>query len=198
MNASRLTITSVSSIVRAGQDITSLHRDRGRCMKMTMKAWLVPVLGVAAVCLGTTLAAQDKEVAKAVLTARVSLDRGLSASASHGRPISGKFEMEDEKLQLAVYTATGGKFFEVVVDPNRGAVVKTEPIGEGEDYTAAQSQSAAMAKAKVSLRAAVATALRSNAGFRAVSVTPSLKDGRATADVTLAKGEELKTVSVPL
>jgi len=25
-----------------------------------------------------------------------------------------------------------------------------------------------------------------------------LKDGRATADVTLAKGEELKTVSVPL
>src|SRR5439155_13365886 len=69
-------------------------RSGGRCMKMTMKAWLVPVLAVAAVCLGTTLAAQDKEVAKAVLTARVSLDRGLSASASHGRPISAKFEME--------------------------------------------------------------------------------------------------------
>src|SRR2546430_17457101 len=95
-------------------------------MKMTMQAWLVPVLAVAALCCGTTLAAQDKDaVAKAVLTARVSLDRGLSASASHGRPISAKFEMEDEKLQLSVYTATGGKFFEVVVDPNRGAVVKT-------------------------------------------------------------------------
>ena len=167
-------------------------------MNTTRKTWLVPVLAVTAVCWGSTLAAQDKEAAKAALSARVSLERGLAASASHGRPISAKFEMEEAKLQLSVYTATGGKFFEVVVDPNSGAVVKTEPIGEGEDYTAAQSQSAAMAKAKVSLRAAVESALRDNAGFRAVSVTPSLKDGRGTADVTLAKGEELKTVSVPL
>ena len=175
-------------------------------MKMTRRTWLVPVLAAAAMCWGTTLAAQDKDeqegnqaaVAKAVLSARVSLERGLSASASHGRPISAKFEMENGKLQLSVYTATGGKFFEAVVDPNSGAVVKTEPIGEGEDYTAAQSQSAAMAKAKVSLRAAVQKALRGNAGFRAISVTPSLKDGRAVAEVALAKGEELKTVSVPL
>jgi len=175
-------------------------------MKTTRKTWLVPVLAVAAVCWGGTLAAQDKDeqegnqaaVAKFVLNAPVSLDRGLAASASHGRPISAKFEMDEGKLQLSVYTMQGGKFFEVSVDPNSGAVVKTEPIGEGEDYTAAQSQSAAMANAKVSLRAAVLNALRANVGFRAVSVTPSLKDGRAAADVTLAKGEELKTVSVPL
>src|SRR6266849_10754605 len=136
MNASRLTITSVSSIVRAGEDINSLHRDRGRCMKMTMKEWLVAVLAVAAVCWGTTLAAQDKEAAKAALSARVSLERGLSVSASHGRPNSAKFEMEDGKLQLSVYTATTGRFFEVVVDPSSGAVIKTELIGEGEDFTA--------------------------------------------------------------
>jgi len=43
----------------------------------------------------------------------------------------------------------------------------------------------------------VEKALRGNAGFRALRVTPLLKDGRAVADVTLAKGEELKTVSVP-
>ena len=172
---------------------------------MTRKTWLVPMLAAAAVCWGSTLAAQDKDeegspaaAAKAALSARVSLERGLSASASHGRAISAKFEIEEGKLQLSVYTATGGKFFEVVVDPDSGAVVKTEPIGEGEDYTAAQSQSAAMAKAKVSLRAAVETALKGNAGFRALSVTPSLKDGRAVAEVALAKGEELKTVSVPL
>src|SRR5256885_6564077 len=77
-------------------------------------------------------------------------------------------------------------------------VCSSDLIAEGEDYTAAQSQSATMAKAKGSLRAAVGQALRGNAGFRAVSVSPSLKDGRAVADVTLAKGEELKTVSVPL
>ena len=130
--------------------------------------------------------------------ARVPLARGLAASAGHGRPISAKFEMEEGKLQLSVYTIKDGKFFEVIVDHNTGKVVKAEPIAEGEDYTAAQSQKAAMAKGKVSLRAAVEQALRGNAGFRAVSVTPSLKDSRAVADVTLAKGEELKTVWVPL
>ena len=174
-------------------------------MNTTRKTWLVPVLAVTAVCWGSTLAAQDKDeegnqaaVAKAVLTARVSLERGLSASASHGQPISAKFEMEEGKLQLSVYTVKDAKYFEVTVDHNTGKVVKAEPIAEGEDYTAAQSQSAAMAKAKVSLRAAVQKALRDNAGYRAVSITPSLKDGRAVADVTLAKGGEVKTVSAPL
>ena len=175
-------------------------------MNMTRKAWLVPVLAAAAVCWGSTLAAQDNDedegnqaaVAKAVLSAQVPLERGLAASASNGQPISAKFEIEEGKLQLSVYTVKAGKFFEVIVDHNTGKVVKAEPIAEGEDYTAAQSQKAAMAKAKVSLRAAVEQALRGNAGFRAVSVTPSLKDGRAVADVALAKNEELKTVSVPL
>ena len=130
--------------------------------------------------------------------ARVPLERGLAASASHGQAISAKFEMEDGKLQLSVYTLKEGKYFEVIVDHNSGKVVKAEPITEDEDYTAARSQSTAMAKAKGSLQAAVEKALRDNAGFRAVGVTPSLKDGRAVADVTLAKGEEFKTVSVPL
>ena len=175
-------------------------------MNMTRKAWLVPVLAATAASWGSTLAAQDKDeqegnqaaVAKAALSARVPLERGLAASASNGQPISAKFEIEEGKLQLSVYTVKAGKFFEVIVDHNTGKVVKAEPIAEGEDYTAAQSQKAAMAKAKVSLRAAVEQALRGNAGFRAVGVTPSLKDGRAVADVALAKSEELKTVSVPL
>ena len=90
-------------------------------MTMTMKAWRVSVLTVAAVCLGTTLAAQDKDeegspaaAAKAALSARVSLARGLVASASQGRPISAKFEMDEGKLELSVYTMKGGKFFEVI------------------------------------------------------------------------------------
>src|SRR5213595_851343 len=170
---------------------------------MKTMTWGVPVLALAAVCWGTTLAAAQEEggdgaLAKAVLGARVPLERGLAASASNGQPISAKFEMEEGKLQLSVYTVKDGKFFEVIVDHNTGRVVKAEPIAAGEDYTAAQSQSAAMAKAKVSLRAAVEKALRDNAAYHAVSITPSLKDGRAVADVTLAKGEEIKTVSVPL
>jgi len=170
---------------------------------MNTMTWRVPVLALAAVCWGTTLAAQEEEgghgaLAKAVLGARVPLERGLAASASNGQPISAKFEMEEGKLQLSVYTMKDAKFFEVIVDHTTGKVVKAEPIAAGEDYTAAQSQKAAMAKAKGSLRAAVEQAVRGNAGFRAISVTPSLKDGRAVADVALAKGEEIKTVSVPL
>src|SRR5438034_7414217 len=72
--------------------------------------WLVLVLALAGVCWGSTLAAQEEEegnqaaVAKAVMSARVSLERGLVASASHGQPISAKFELEEGKLQLSVYT----------------------------------------------------------------------------------------------
>jgi len=108
-------------------------------MNMTRKAWLVPVLAAAAVCSASTLAAQEEEegnqaaVAKAVMIARVSLERGLAASASHGQPISAKFEIEEGKLQLSVYTVKGGKFFEVIVDYNSGKVVKAEPITESED-----------------------------------------------------------------
>src|SRR2546421_4739617 len=175
-------------------------------MHMTRKGWFVPILAAAAICWGSTLAAQDNDepeghqttLAKALMGARVPLERGLAASASHGQAISAKFEMDEGKLQLSVYTLKGGKYFEVIVDHTSGKVVKAEPIAAGEDYTAAQSQSAALAKAKGSLRAAADQALRGNAGFRALSVTPSLKDGRALAEVTLAKGEELKTVSVPL
>src|ERR1700694_3185260 len=39
--------------------------------------------------------------------AKVQLSQGLAASASKGTPISGKFEVEDGKLQLSVYTAEG-------------------------------------------------------------------------------------------
>jgi len=76
---------------------------------MKKMTWSVPVLALAAVCWGTTLAAQEEEgghgaLAKAVMSARVPLERGLAVSASHGQPISAKFEMEEGKLQLSVYT----------------------------------------------------------------------------------------------
>jgi uncharacterized membrane protein YkoI len=175
-------------------------------MKMKRMTWLVPALVAATAVWAGTLAAQDTDrdegnqagLAKAVMGARISLERGLVASATRGRPISAKFEMEDGRLQLSIYTAKDGKFSEVVVDHSSGKVVKAEPITEGEDLSAATEQNTAMAKAKVSLAAAVGKALRRNTGYRAVSVTPSLKDGRPIADITLLKGEETKTESVPL
>jgi hypothetical protein len=55
-----------------------------------------------------------------------------------------------------------------------------------------------MAKAKLSLRAAMERALKVHKGFRAVGIFPALKDGHPIADVTLIKGEEYKTASEKL
>jgi hypothetical protein len=171
---------------------------------MTRMRWIVPLVAAGTLCGSRTLGAQEQaegtpaDVAKAVSSARVALERGLEASMTQGRPISGKFEIEDGHLQLSVYTAKDGKFSEVIVDYNTGKVTKAEAITGGEDLKAATDQSAAMAKATVSLRATVEKALRTNPGFRALSVTPSLKGDRPIADVTLAKGTEVKTVLVPL
>jgi hypothetical protein len=141
---------------------------------------------------------EHAELAKALKGVKTSLEKGLSASEPQGKPISGKFEVEDGKLQLSVYTMKGDKFSEVIVDHKTGKTAKTEAITGGEDLSAAKSQSAAMAKAKLSLRSATEKAVKANKGFQAVSVTPSLKDGHPVADVTLVKGDEFKTASEKL
>jgi|SRR5262249_7705278 len=141
---------------------------------------------------------EHAELAKALRDAKVSLEKGLAASESQGKPISGKYEVEDGKLQLSVYTMKGDKFSEVIVDHKTGKTAKTEAITGGDDLTAAKAQSGAIAKAKVSLRAATEKAVKANAGFRAVSAMPSLKEGHPVAEVTLVKGEQFKTVSEKL
>jgi hypothetical protein len=141
---------------------------------------------------------EHAELAKALKDAKIPLQRGLSASAREGKPISAKYEVEDGKLQLSVYTMKADKFSEVIVDHKTGKVTKTEPITSGEDLTAAKAQGEAMAKAKRSLEAAASEAVKENKGYRVVSVMPALKDGHPVADVTLVKGEEWKTVSEKL
>jgi hypothetical protein len=138
------------------------------------------------------------ELAKALKSAKISLEKGLAASESQGKPISGKFEVEDEKLQLSVYTMKGDKVSEVIVDHKTGKTTKTDAITGGDDLTAAKAQSSAMAKAKVSLRSATEKAVKENNGYRAVSVTPSLKEGHPIAEVTLVKGTEFKTAAEKL
>src|SRR5262245_61266186 len=170
-----------------------------------MKRNTLFVLAVAFVWLvaGTVLAQKydDKEraeLAKALKGVKTSLEAGLSASESQGKPISAKFEVEDGKLQLSVYTMKGDKFSEVIVDHESGKVAKTEAITGGEDLTAAKAQSGAMAKAKVSLRSATEKAVKAHQGYRAVSVTPSLKDGHPVAEVTIVKDAAFKTASEKL
>ena len=118
--------------------------------------------------LGATAGAQDKDqaaLATALQDVRTTLEQGLTTSERSGRPISGKFEVEEGKLQLSVYTMKGDKFAEVIVDHTTGKVTKTEAITSGEDLNAAKSQNAAMTKAKRSLRDAIERAIKTNGGF---------------------------------
>jgi hypothetical protein len=137
-------------------------------------------------------------LAKALSEASVSLDQGLSASESKGKPISGKFEIEDGALQLSVYTMNGNQFTEVIVDHQSGSIKKSEPITEGDDLKAAKEQGEAMGKAKRSLGEAVASAIKANNGFHATSVEPTLDGGRPVASVTVVNGEETKKVTESL
>jgi hypothetical protein len=170
-------------------------------MRKTTVALAFLVAWVFAVPMGWAQRYGDKEhaeLAKALKDAKISLQRGLTASVKEGKPISAKYELEDGKLQLSVYTVKGDKFSEVIVDHKTGKVAKAEPITGGEDLTAARAQSEAVAKAKRSLDAAASEAVKENKGFRVVSVMPALKDGHPVADVTLVKGSEWKTVSEKL
>jgi len=74
-------------------------------------------------------------------------------------------------------------------------VAKVEAIEGGEDLTAAKAQADAMAKAKTPLQTAIDAAVKKNPGFRPVSAIPALKEGHPVADVSLIKGDELKTAS---
>ena len=142
---------------------------------------------------------EQAELANALSGVKVSLQQGFTASEGEGQPISGKFEMDEGKLQLSVYTAKEGKFFEVIVDHMTGAIAKVEPITEGEDLAHAKSQKSAMDRAKVKL-ADAATKAKGQAKGEAgevlvVSAVPELKDDRPEAAIVLLQGKKFSTAS---
>jgi hypothetical protein len=136
-------------------------------------------------------------LAKAMSGAKVTLEAALKASEREGKPISAKFEIEDGKLQLSVYAARDKDFVEVVLDPATAATIKSEKI-TGDDLKDANIQSGSLATATQSLQSATDATVKANAGFRAVSAVPDLRNGRSVAVVTLLQGTSFKTVTMPL
>ena len=143
-------------------------------------------------------AGDEAALAAAMKNATATLQGGLKASEPQGTPISAKFEIEDGKLQLSIYTMKGNDFMEVVADPKTGAIAKAEKITDAGDLKEAAEQKAAMAKAKVPLLTATETAVKANAGSQAVSIVPELKSGQAMAEVTLLQGTTFKKVTQKL
>ncbi len=156
------------------------------------------LIALLAVVSGTYADESSTKLSDAVKSAKVSLEAGLRVSEREGKPISGKYELEEGKLQLSVYTVKAAKFYEVIVDHTTGKIVKTEEITSGDDLTAAKAQSAAMAHTKKSLRAAVKAARKAHKGFRAISVVPELKASHPIGTITLAKDHETLTATEKL
>lgn len=137
-------------------------------------------------------------LARALQDARVPLEQGLAASAREGTPISAKYEIDNGKFQLSVYTMKDDGFHEVIVDHATGEISKAFLITDGADLDAARKQKDVLAFAKRTLEAATAEAVKNNAGYRAVSAMPLLTDGRSIVDVILTNGQDWKTVRRPL
>ena len=137
-------------------------------------------------------------LAAALEKAPTSLEQGLRASEKSGKPISAKFEIEDGKLQLSIYTMTADAFSEVVVTPDTGSVIKTEKITDADDLKDATEQKAAMEKASTTLTAATERALGQSTGSRAVSIFPELQSGHPVATVTLLSNGRLTKIAEKL
>jgi hypothetical protein len=153
------------------------------------------VIGVLALMPRASAEETDKAaLAAALAKVPTTLEKGLQASEKTGKPISAKFEIEDGKLQLSIYTAAPAGFTEVIVAPDSGAVASSEKITDADDLKAATAQNAAMKKAAASLIAATARAVQQNAGSRAVSIFPELRGGDPVAAVTLLGNGQFTTV----
>jgi len=167
-------------------------------MDKTLGVQALIVAGSLLISASAALAEDNAVDWKALQQAKVSLQKGLDAARKTGKPISGKFEVENGVLQLSTYTASKGKYFEVIVDYKSGKIAKTEEIKEGEDWTHATEQAKAMAAAKKSLSSAVSKAVGANKSYRAVSAIPSLEDGKPVGTIVLESAKGMKTVTEKL
>jgi hypothetical protein len=183
------------------------HADTTRRCVMTIRivtgAIISTVLAVAPAAPAQSGVDGREELGRALAGAWLPLERGVAVSASEGTPLSAKYEVEDDVFQLSVYTvktdgSAGDSFLEVIVDHSAGIVGSVTPISGGRDLAAAEAQRSAMTAARRSIADATAEAVKANAGYRAVSVTPRIDGGRPIADVTLVRGDERKLATVPL
>jgi hypothetical protein len=144
----------------------------------------------------------DKEKAElgpVVGGAKVTLEQAMATSKKDGKPVSAKFEVENGRPQLSVYTVQDGtKYFEVIVDQTSGEIAKAEPISGGDDLTEAKKQNDGLFRATRELREAVKEAKHDNPGYLAVAVWPEMKDNHSIATVTLVKDHDWKTEAIDL
>jgi hypothetical protein len=154
--------------------------------------WVLPA--------GAAMSDKDKaDLAPIVSGTKVTLEQALATSKKNGKPVSAKFEIENGKPQLSIYTVKeGSKYFEVIVDQISGDIAKADPISGGDDLTEARKQNDGMFRATRELREAVKEAKHDNPGYNAVSVSSEMKDNHSVATVLLVKDNDWKTAVIDL
>jgi hypothetical protein len=154
--------------------------------------WVLPA--------GAAMSDKEKaDLAPVVGGAKVTLEQAMATSKKNGKPVSAKFEIENGKPQLSVYTVKeGSKYFEVIVDQTSGEIAKADPITGGDDLTEAKKQNDGMFRATRELREAVREAKHDNPGYSAVSVSSEMKDNHSVATVLLVKDNDWKSAVIDL
>lgn len=164
---------------------------------ITRRRTLLATAIAGALVFGLPAHAEDEAspaLAAAMKNVPTTLEKGLQASEQAGKPISAKFEVEDGKLQLSIYTMKPGDFTEVIVAPDNGSVKSAEKITDADDLKAATAQKAAMDKTTLSLAALTGQTAQDAAGSRAISIFPELRNGHPVAVITLLRDDKFTKV----
>ena len=155
------------------------------------------VVGVVALSMGTLgvkmAIAEDADEYKAsddllkvIPSSKHSLDEGIKqATQGAETPISAKFEMDDGKLSLSVYTVDTktNTFKEVAGAPDAPTwTPSSEVIKGGEDLETAQNQWKVLSASKLSLLDFIAKAQKDLPGT-ILSVMPEIEDGKNVCEV---------------
>lgn len=168
---------------------------------------------VVATCLFITVTAraEDAKDTQALLDAlgktKLSLIQGVRQAAKVGGvPISAKFEMEDGKLSLSVYTAEKGLnvsaeqnvLEELSGSPEDGKwAPKTEVFKDVPHVARSSEQLTLMALGKSSLANLIARAQKTQPGT-VFSVTPVVRNHKPMAEILVADKGKVKKLLQPL
>src|SRR5216117_827491 len=146
-------------------------------------------------------------VAQALGKSKLSLLAGIrQASQGSAKAISAKFELEDGKLSLSVYTAEKG----LSVPAEKNVLQELSGSPEGDKWTPSvevfkdvphvarsSEQLTLMALGKASLTNIIARVQKTQSGT-VFSVTPVIRNHRAVAEVLVADDGKVKKVLQPL
>lgn len=178
-----------------------------RSSMLSIAAAAASVLASWSVCV---LAADDAKETQALLQelvkSKLSLLEGVQhAAKSNGAPISAKFELEDGKLSLSVYTAQKG----LSVPPEKNVLEELSGSPEGDwkpkvevfkdvpHVSRSSEQLTLMALGKASLADVIERASKAQSGT-VFSVTPVIRNHRPVAELLIADQGKVKRVFQPL